>query len=163
MIMWLLIIFMSFIFGMIKSPLMLVILILMQTIMLSLMIFYTHMSFWMSYILILIFLGGMLVIFIYIASLSSNEKFNVSWNNYIYMIFFLMGTMIFMYCMNENNLISQIFNFNKNLLFYQSDYVTNMYSFSMMLSTLFLALYLMITLFIIVKMSNMNKGPLRSK
>lgn len=35
--------------------------------------------FWFSYILFLVFLGGVLVLFIYITSLASNEKFMLGW------------------------------------------------------------------------------------
>jgi NADH-ubiquinone oxidoreductase chain 6 len=35
--------------------------------------------FWFSYILFLVFLGGVLVLFIYITSLASNEKFTFDW------------------------------------------------------------------------------------
>ncbi|MGL5470365.1 MAG: NADH-quinone oxidoreductase subunit J [Shewanella sp.] len=34
--------------------------------------------FWFSYILFLVFLGGVLVLFIYMTSLASNEKFEIS-------------------------------------------------------------------------------------
>lgn len=32
-------------------------------------------SYWFSYILVLVFLGGVLVLFLYMTSLASNEKF----------------------------------------------------------------------------------------
>lgn len=35
-------------------------------------------SFWFSYILILVYLGGLLVLFIYVSSLASNEQINSS-------------------------------------------------------------------------------------
>lgn len=35
-------------------------------------------NFWFSYVLFLVFLGGVLVLFIYITSLASNEKFNLN-------------------------------------------------------------------------------------
>jgi NADH-ubiquinone oxidoreductase chain 6 len=36
-------------------------------------------NFWFSYILFLVFLGGVLVLFVYITRLASNEKFGFSW------------------------------------------------------------------------------------
>lgn len=39
--------------------------------------------YWFSYILFLVFLGGVLVLFIYITSLASNEKFSVGWGTII--------------------------------------------------------------------------------
>merc|ERR1739838_23170 len=38
----------------------------------------SNLSFWFSYILFLIFLGGILVLFIYVTSLASNEMFKPS-------------------------------------------------------------------------------------
>jgi NADH-ubiquinone oxidoreductase chain 6 len=35
-------------------------------------------SFWFSYILILVFLGGLLVLFIYVSALASNQQINLS-------------------------------------------------------------------------------------
>lgn len=35
-------------------------------------------NFWFSYVLFLVFLGGVLVLFIYITSLASNEKFSLN-------------------------------------------------------------------------------------
>lgn len=36
-------------------------------------------NFWFSYVLFLVFLGGVLVLFIYITRLASNEQFTVNW------------------------------------------------------------------------------------
>jgi NADH-ubiquinone oxidoreductase chain 6 len=38
-------------------------------------------NFWFSYVLFLVFLGGVLVLFIYITRLASNEKFILSWGS----------------------------------------------------------------------------------
>lgn len=51
---------------------------LMQTLFIALSTGLVAPSFWFSYILFLVFLGGMLVLFIYVASLASNEIFRFS-------------------------------------------------------------------------------------
>lgn len=38
-------------------------------------------NFWFSYVLFLVFLGGVLVLFIYITRLASNEKFTLDWGS----------------------------------------------------------------------------------
>nr|UZA61297.1 NADH dehydrogenase subunit 6 [Rhynchothorax sp. JZ-2022] len=147
----LMIILISIIFSGVKSPLMLVMLILTQTILVSAMIYYSQLYFWIPYILILIFLGGMLVIFIYIASLSSNDK----------LIFKINGMMLF----SALILFMAYMNFQNNYItnFEKMELMDSMYLNNKMITTLLMALFLMITLFIIVKISNLNKGPLRKK
>lgn len=50
-------------------------------------------NFWFSYILFLVFLGGVLVLFIYITRLASNEKFSFTWRDLL--IFAIFGFMCF--------------------------------------------------------------------
>nr|YP_010564893.1 NADH dehydrogenase subunit 6 [Pallenopsis patagonica]UZA61348.1 NADH dehydrogenase subunit 6 [Pallenopsis patagonica] len=155
--------YLMMLFSLAKSPLMMVFLILIQTIILSLMINLLHNLFWMSYILILIFLGGMLVIFIYIASLTSNEKMKWSINKNTFLIKMTMLILIWLFMMNQNEIMTShnwnnMSNISKPIMAMNKMYMNNM-----MMNTLFLATFLMITLFIIVKISNLNKGPLRKK
>jgi NADH-ubiquinone oxidoreductase chain 6 len=43
-------------------------------------------SFWFSYVLVLVFLGGVLVLFLYITRLAANEKFIFKWSNIVFMV-----------------------------------------------------------------------------
>jgi NADH-ubiquinone oxidoreductase chain 6 len=51
---------------------------LIQTLIVALLTGVLASSFWFSYILFLVFLGGMLVLFIYVTRLASNEMFSIS-------------------------------------------------------------------------------------
>nr|DAA06218.1 TPA_exp: truncated NADH dehydrogenase subunit 6 [Drosophila persimilis] len=68
----------SIIFLNMIHPLAMGLTLLIQTIFICLISGLMTKSFWYSYILFLIFLGGMLVLFIYVTSLASNEMFNLS-------------------------------------------------------------------------------------
>nr|YP_010561799.1 NADH dehydrogenase subunit 6 [Ammothea clausi]UYX57746.1 NADH dehydrogenase subunit 6 [Ammothea clausi] len=143
-----------------NNPLFMVIMILMETLLISLMINYINLSFWMSYILILIFLGGMLVIFIYIASLTDNTNFFTKMNMMSFITFLML--IFYMMYMNYNNLNLNNY-YNNKFNFMMNQPLTSMSTLynNMMYSTIIMAVYLMITLFIIVKLCNSNKNPLK--
>merc|ERR1712221_33590 len=68
----------SLFFTRLSHPLAIGLALLSQTILICLITGLSSSSFWFSYILFLIFLGGMLVLFIYVTSLASNEIFKPS-------------------------------------------------------------------------------------
>nr|UZA61275.1 NADH dehydrogenase subunit 6 [Endeis sp. JZ-2022] len=139
-------------------PFMLVMIILIQTLLCSMMMWMMAESFWMAYILILIFLGGMLVIFIYMASINSNQKINFKFS------MVKMNTMsmvlITLYVMSQMNseLLMGGAPHHKSL----TNNINKMYESSSSMTTLIMAIYLMITLFILVMLSKKFKGPLKS-
>nr|YP_010620301.1 NADH dehydrogenase subunit 6 [Thereuonema tuberculata]WAX37251.1 NADH dehydrogenase subunit 6 [Thereuonema tuberculata] len=148
----------SVIFTFLSHPLSILVVIISQTMILAVLVSMLNMSYWFSYILFLIFLGGMLVLFIYIASLASNEIFLKTSLFKIVKIFTIpfLASLLLLY--NSKNLFSYSIvpqNIDINLIinkFYIQNY----------LLTLLLILYLLITLFAVVKITKFNKGPLRS-
>uniref|UniRef100_A0AAU7BAE7 NADH-ubiquinone oxidoreductase chain 6 n=1 Tax=Ischyroplectron isolatum TaxID=3073460 RepID=A0AAU7BAE7_9ORTH len=159
----------NIIFMMSSHPMMMMFTIILQTLMICLLTGLISQSFWFSYILFLVFLGGMLVLFIYITSLASNEMFNIQAKHFIIFIFPLILLMFFlidpfmlmpistnndMSTFIENNIyIYSEMNFSLNKLFNES---TN-------IITLMLVLYLFLTLIMVVKITNIFQGPLRQK
>nr|QXG19365.1 NADH dehydrogenase subunit 6 [Drosophila miranda] len=125
-------------------------------------------SFWYSYILFLIFLGGMLVLFIYVTSLASNEMFNLSikltlFSTSILFILFFMSFLIDKSSISFfliNNEMESIFNFNSYFL-ENSLSLNKLYNFPTNLITILLMNYLLITLIVVVKITKLFKGPLR--
>nr|QNV11699.1 NADH dehydrogenase subunit 6 [Rhamphomyia barbata] len=89
MILSLMIMISSFIFMQMNHPLAMGLMLLMQTFLICLITGLMTKSFWFSYILFLIFLGGMLVLFIYVTSLASNEMFSMSMNLMIFSLIIL--------------------------------------------------------------------------
>nr|AWB99873.1 NADH dehydrogenase subunit 6 [Anopheles rondoni] len=159
---------MSFIFMQMKHPLSMGLMLLIQTFLTCLITSIYVKTFWFSYVLFLIFLGGMLILFIYVTSLSSNEMFSMSFKlTMISLIIFSIFTILFFIIdkslieqfitnmemeklSNMNNLI------NENILS-----LNKMYNFPTNLITLLLINYLFLTLLVTVKITKKFYGPLR--
>nr|YP_010526601.1 NADH dehydrogenase subunit 6 [Megaxyela euchroma]UXP85893.1 NADH dehydrogenase subunit 6 [Megaxyela euchroma] len=159
------------VFMLMKHPLAMGLMLLIQTLMVCMITGLISPTFWFSYILFLIMLGGMLVLFIYMTSLASNEMFNMSTKLIIMMIMFFMLMTLIMYF---NDLFYSSFSmFNKEMInLISSETINNLesnlmvnkiYNKPSMLITLMLINYLFLTLIIVVKITNINMGPLRSK
>uniref|UniRef100_A0AAU7YR81 NADH-ubiquinone oxidoreductase chain 6 n=1 Tax=Potamanthus sp. 08HH02 TaxID=3126549 RepID=A0AAU7YR81_9INSE len=121
-------------------------------------------TFWFSYILFLVFLGGMLVLFIYVTSLASNEMFSVSAKAFLLSSSLIavafMFTMIADPLLNldviGHGLLSQSIETNilPTLMF-------KFYNSSSSILTILLVTYLFLTLLAVVSITNIYQGPLR--
>ncbi|BFM98439.1 NADH dehydrogenase subunit 6 (mitochondrion) [Sergentomyia squamirostris] len=152
-----------------NHPLAMGLMLLIQTTLVSLMIGMMMKTFWFSYILFLTFLGGMLVLFIYVTSLASNEMFTFSSKNLIIVLYlsaiFIITTLfidksLFLNLFN-NKEMNSIFNFS---IIMKENYLNlnKLYSYPMNLTLILMVNYLLLTLIIIVKMTDFNSGPLRT-
>nr|YP_010946320.1 NADH dehydrogenase subunit 6 [Allacta bruna]WGO57038.1 NADH dehydrogenase subunit 6 [Allacta bruna] len=142
-----------------KHPMTIGCLLLMQTIMISMTSGVLSQTFWFSYILFLIFLGGMLVLFIYVTSITSNSMFYMSMKM-ITITIPIMMLVIYMY-MNYtdiNNQESTNFLTMNNLM---TNMMMKLYNKNTHYITIMMASYLFISLITIVKITNIFKGPLR--
>nr|AMP43791.1 NADH dehydrogenase subunit 6 [Rhamphomyia insignis] len=158
----------SFIFMQMNHPLAMGLMLLIQTFMICLITGLLTKTFWFSYILFLIFLGGMLVLFIYVTSLASNEMFSLSMNLMIYtLIIMTLSTMLLIIMdkmsivsISMNNEMTELYNFN-SFMNENTLNLNKLYNFPTNMLTLLLINYLLITLIAIVKITNMFYGPLR--
>nr|WBK17726.1 NADH dehydrogenase subunit 6 [Jankowskia athleta] len=156
-----------------NHPLSIGLMILFQTLLMCLLSGMLIKTYWFSYILFLTFLGGLLVLFIYVSSIASNEMFNLSFNMKIMMLILMMLIIMsqiyfFMFenlnwmnlsnnmTENENMLNMSFFN-NENKINLNKLYNNHTYLMMMML-----VIYLFISLVAIVKITNIFYGPLRS-
>nr|ASY97882.1 NADH dehydrogenase subunit 6 [Miomantis caffra] len=152
----------SIIFLFLNHPLSMGLILFLQAIFMCLISGYMSLTFWFSYILLLIFLGGMLVLFMYVTSLASNEMFFYSTKILMSIIMFPF-TFIFTYYlvtfawMNsyENLENCSLFNFPTN------NFLLKMYNQPINMITILIASYLFLTLIAVVKIINIYKGPLR--
>nr|UOU85380.1 NADH dehydrogenase subunit 6 [Rhamphomyia physoprocta] len=158
----------SFIFMQMNHPLAMGLMLLIQTILICLITGLLTKNFWFSYVLFLIFLGGMLVLFIYVTSLASNEMFSMSMNMMFYSIFIIIAMMMMLFIMDKLSIISILMNNEmnetSNLNTFMNENILNLnklYNFPTNLLTLLLINYLLISLVAIVKITNMFYGPLR--
>nr|YP_008757778.1 NADH dehydrogenase subunit 6 [Leptidea morsei]AFP58827.1 NADH dehydrogenase subunit 6 [Leptidea morsei] len=154
----------------IKHPLSMGIMILTQTLLLSLISGMIISTYWFSYILFLIFLGGLLVLFIYISSIASNELINFSYNFkmflFISMNFLIFNWFFYWNFINSSNLfINYEMNnlFNMFLMIEENNLnLTKLYNNQTYFLTMMLIIYMFITLIAVIKITNIFFGPLRS-
>nr|QGT77332.1 NADH dehydrogenase subunit 6 [Huananpotamon lichuanense] len=120
-------------------------------------------SFWFSYILFLIFLGGMLVLFIYVASLASNEIFMPSLILTFFTLIFIMLLFLLFYLLDPILISSSSYLPNSTINNLPSTtYITSwIFNTPSMLFTIFIISYLLLTLLVVIKIINLYKGPLR--
>nr|YP_010570199.1 NADH dehydrogenase subunit 6 [Anabropsis multispinula]UZF98256.1 NADH dehydrogenase subunit 6 [Anabropsis multispinula] len=161
----------ALIFTQLNHPLAMTLIILMQTLLICLMTGLISQSFWFSYILFLVFLGGMLVLFIYITSLASNEMFIIPTKFILSSLSILTILSLLSFILDSSLINLNITNNDMNTSINNSMYLYNESTMSLMklynnpteLITLMLVLYLFLTLIAIVKITNIFQGPLRQK
>nr|QPK42045.1 NADH dehydrogenase subunit 6 [Criotettix japonicus] len=152
---------MNILFMYTKQPMNLIIIILVQTAMTTILMSTISLSSWFNYLLMIIFIGGMMVLFIYITSIAPNEKNNKFKFNIIMTVIMLTTLILLNLKTNYKNsetimYYSQMmenYKMNLNMMFNKP-----IYSLSMMMM-----IYLFIALTVVNKISNLNQGPLRKK
>nr|YP_010868914.1 NADH dehydrogenase subunit 6 [Hilara brevispina]WGU46330.1 NADH dehydrogenase subunit 6 [Hilara brevispina] len=158
----------SFIFMQMNHPLAMGLMLLIQTFFICLITGLLTKTFWFSYILFLIFLGGMLVLFIYVTSLASNEMFSMSMKLTINSMIMLFMMILLFIMIDKMQIISFLMNNEMNTIDNMNSYINEntlnlnkLYNYPTNLITLLLINYLLITLIAIVKITNVFYGPLR--
>nr|YP_010294907.1 NADH dehydrogenase subunit 6 [Oiceoptoma thoracicum]UMO90845.1 NADH dehydrogenase subunit 6 [Oiceoptoma thoracicum] len=152
----------SFTFIFMQHPLSMGLVLLSQTILIALITGVISLNFWFSYILFLIMIGGMLVLFIYMTSVASNEKFKYSnlitlMNIIIFLLsiplYFIDNMLVYVNNIQVENLM------NEELFLSLSKF----FNFPSSIILLMMIIYLFITLIAVVKITNISCGPLRQK
>nr|ASU45992.1 NADH dehydrogenase subunit 6 [Schistocerca rubiginosa] len=150
-----------------SHPMSMMLFIILQTFLVGLMTGTMMESYWLSYILFLTFLGGMLVLFIYITSIASNEMFqpkSITMIISLTMWVFIMSTLIILD-------MSMFMDFFKNTETMNIDNSINYQEMTMSLEklynsptfiiTMMMMIYLFLALLAVVKITNINQGPIR--
>nr|QXG19560.1 NADH dehydrogenase subunit 6 [Drosophila takahashii] len=158
----------SIIFLNMIHPLALGLTLLIQTIFVCLISGLMTKSFWYSYILFLIFLGGMLVLFIYVTSLASNEMFNLSIKLTLFSAFILFIMLVLSFIIDKTSISLFLMNNEMESIIDMNSYFTEnslslnkLYNFPTNFITILLMNYLLITLIVVVKITKLFKGPIR--
>jgi NADH-ubiquinone oxidoreductase chain 6 len=115
-------------------------------------------------------LGGLLVLFIYVTSLASNEIFSLSTTTIIPLILGTLIILTILITLDSSFIASGInnsegLNIISNLFYHEesSSSLTKLYNGPTRLITLTLVLYLFLTLIAVVKITKINQGPLRKR
>nr|YP_009350933.1 NADH dehydrogenase subunit 6 [Furculitermes soyeri]AQP28141.1 NADH dehydrogenase subunit 6 [Furculitermes soyeri] len=145
-------------FTQMKHPLAMGLMLLMQTTMVCLISGTMYSSFWFSYILFMIMIGGMLVLFMYMTSLASNEMFSPSNKMMVVTLLTLPALMYIMPTTTNSKEMSA----HETMM--ESEITTTttvMYNQTMGIMTTLLVLYMLLTLIVVVNIINVSSGPLR--
>nr|WMV00476.1 NADH dehydrogenase subunit 6 [Rhodopsalta leptomera] len=148
---------MNFIF--MKHPLSMGLILLMQTMMSCLICSFYLSCHLFSYILFLIFIGGMLILFMYMSSIASNEKFFYSMK--LMTLNFLSFTLINLFNMIDLKKL----NIKDNIMTYMNHdnfMMMKMYIIPSGMMTLILTVYLLFVLIVVINILTMNMMTLRS-
>nr|YP_009740885.1 NADH dehydrogenase subunit 6 [Dericorys annulata]QID03899.1 NADH dehydrogenase subunit 6 [Dericorys annulata] len=150
-----------------SHPMSMMLLIILQTFLVGLMTGTIMESFWLSYILFLTFLGGMLVLFVYITSIASNELFQPKSITMLMTIFMWSIIMILLITSDK----TMFMDFLKNTETVNMDITINFQEMTMSLEklynnptyivTMMMMIYLFLALLAVVKITNINQGPIR--
>jgi len=105
---------------------------------------------WFFYLLILVFLGGVIVLIIYMSTLSANEKFTLRFEYPLNSILF-----VFLWGFRLTFFIGASIKYSNRTL-----YLCHMYEYINHKIRLFLIIYLLVTLLCVVKLVKFDKGPL---
>nr|YP_010620964.1 NADH dehydrogenase subunit 6 [Hebardina concinna]WAX39308.1 NADH dehydrogenase subunit 6 [Hebardina concinna] len=153
----------SILFMQMNHPLAMGLILLIQTLFTCMMSGLLSQSFWFSYILFMIFLGGMLILFIYVTSLASNEMFFLSTKTVMMMIMtMLMSYLIIMKMNFDINNMEMLTHENIYMMEKETlNSLMKLYNQPTNMITIMLASYLFLTLIAVVKITNISKGPLR--
>nr|WNL54443.1 NADH dehydrogenase subunit 6 [Amitermes sp. B MLW-2023a] len=148
----------SLMFTQMKHPMAMGLMLLIQTTMVCLISGTMYSSFWFSYILFMIMIGGMLVLFMYMTSLASNEMFSPS-NKMLMTSLMLLPILMHMMPTVTNN---KEMNMHNTMM--ENEILTTttvMYNQMMGTMTTLLVLYMLLTLIVVVNIINVSSGPLR--
>lgn len=119
-----------------------------------------------SIILFLIIISGLLIIFLYFSSLISNEQIKFKFNNFLFYSFILNFLILITFILNSNyyllikypykeiNLIN-----NLNIKIFQN--ILNLYEYPLNNLTIITIFYLLLSLFIIIKICSIKSLSLR--
>nr|YP_009350543.1 NADH dehydrogenase subunit 6 [Tuberculitermes bycanistes]AQP27319.1 NADH dehydrogenase subunit 6 [Tuberculitermes bycanistes] len=148
----------SMLFTQMKHPMAMGLMLLVQTTMVCIISGTMCSSFWFSYILFMIMIGGMLVLFMYMTSLASNEMFSPSNKMMVFMLMLMPAMTLIMPDTINNKEMKMYETMMENEI---TTTTTVMYNETMGTMTTLLVLYMLLTLIVVVNIINVSSGPLR--
>nr|WPW46785.1 NADH dehydrogenase subunit 6 [Halobates micans] len=114
---------------------------------------------WYSYILVLVMLGGMLVLFMYMASIASNEIMKFSFKTLIMMII----SMIISMALLKEEIMSYGSTMIQTMDGQQNMSMMKLFNTQSSIITIMMALYLLMTMIYVIFITNTFEGPMRKK
>lgn len=144
-----------------NHPLSLGLILIIQTVAIALILGLISQSFWFSYILFLVIIGGILIIFIYIISLIFNKIFIQTLKSPTIYVTLLASLGILNRDFRKINSLERSINYK--LTNEISINLIKLYNFPINLVNLLVIRYLFFLLIVVVKITNFRSGPVRIK
>nr|ATD12226.1 NADH dehydrogenase subunit 6 [Dryadomorpha sp. EMHAU-2015-Zz060407] len=137
-----------------KNPMSLGIMLFTQTFLSTMLMAKILSSSWMPMIMFLMLIGGLLILFMYMSSIASNEKFKTTSKMFLILIMLMLP-------IEEFTLDTQM---KENMMFFSKEMISmnKMFSKKVIIITMFLFCYLILTMIVVTKIVKIFKGPLRS-
>jgi NADH-ubiquinone oxidoreductase chain 6 len=119
---------------------------------------------WFSYILFLVFLGGILILFIYITSVASNELFIKIKIMPAILITLFIVSLLAVFVLIDPMLLTSNLEETTEIITKRSDSITviRLFNYPNNIITISVVVYLFLTLIVVVKITESHQGPLRS-
>nr|UTD45374.1 NADH dehydrogenase subunit 6 [Wallacea dactyliferae] len=146
----------SIVFMTLKHPISMIMVIIVQTILLALITGLMTFNFWLSYILFLVMISGMLIILMYMTNVASNEKFNHKFNLFWVSILIIMPFTLI--CKDFTPYMTTIITYMKISMI-----MTKFFTFPLNMMLIMMLIYLLLMMVLSVNIININSGPLRHK
>nr|UOA67853.1 NADH dehydrogenase subunit 6 [Sophianus sp.] len=143
-----------------NHPLSMGIMLILQTILTSMITGMMMKTFWASYVLIITMLSGMLVLFIYMSSIASNEKFyTMKLNNLTLMLIITM----FLIPSDKMIISDNYWGLEMGIYNYDTYTLNKIYLLENGFMTLMLVIYLFYAMIVSTQIVNILEGPMRMK
>nr|YP_010531317.1 NADH dehydrogenase subunit 6 [Mileewa amplimacula]UXX17576.1 NADH dehydrogenase subunit 6 [Mileewa amplimacula] len=151
--------FTSSIIPLMKNPMSMGILLLIQTMIMTMFMNKMLMSSWFSMITFLMMMGGLLILFTYMSSIASNEKFMFNIN---LVMIFIMIMIIF----SDEMILKDQIKENEMLLnskTFEQMSMMKLYNKKSMFMSILMMIFLLFTMIVVTKIVKHFEGPLRKK
>nr|YP_010990679.1 NADH dehydrogenase subunit 6 [Pitambara triremiprocta]WOW99123.1 NADH dehydrogenase subunit 6 [Pitambara triremiprocta] len=151
----------SIILPFLKHPLSLGLILMIQTTIVSMLISMQSLSSWFSFILFITIISGLMIMFMYMLSIASNEKFNLKIKILLFYVMMLSSIKL----LNYDKTIEIILNF-KNMKFNMMENeeiktTSKFFNLNKSNITILMMIILLITMISVSKISNSFEGPLK--
>lgn len=118
---------------------------------------------WISFILFLIIIGGLIIVFLYITRLANNESISLKFRNIISNFIKISPILVFILLLSIYNIDLVAFNLTNypHNLSNNLRRINSLYKIFYNKSTIFLIIYLYFSIICIINICSINKSPLR--
>nr|YP_010026168.1 NADH dehydrogenase subunit 6 [Mattiphus splendidus]QOQ37003.1 NADH dehydrogenase subunit 6 [Mattiphus splendidus] len=149
----------SMLFLLLKHPLSMGFVLICQTLVIAMVTGMSLGSFLLSYIIVIIMMSGALVLFIYMASVASNEKFQTP----LSLIMSLMVLMVITFSIQDKTEETKMFMKTNFSMKTEDLMLFKVFNTSSGLITIIMIFYLLLTMIVVSNIASSLEGPLRSK